>query len=168
MKEVERRNMSKKIFVAALLLIVFAIAAMIFLFSAQSGEESGRLSGHITEPLIRLIYRDYDQLSADEQSRIVQTAQFVVRKGAHFSEYALLGFFLCLLLRQCGCRRFGIWTWIAGTLYAGTDELHQLLGGTRTGSLRDVCIDSAGVLFGLCIVLAVLQWRRRSRAGKNI
>lgn len=158
--------MTRKISIVVLSLIVFAIAAMIFLFSEQSGEESGELSGHISEPVARAIYRDYDRLPAKQQNLIMQTVQLCVRKAAHFSEYALLGFFLCLLFRQCGCRRFGGWAWLAGTLYAGTDELHQLLGGTRTGSLRDVGIDSAGVLFGLCVALALLKWRRRIRSAK--
>ena len=85
--------MTRRISITVLSVIVFAIAAMIFSFSAQSGEESGKLSGHISEPVVRIIYRDYDRLSADEQSRIMQAVQHIVRKTAHFSEYALLGFF---------------------------------------------------------------------------
>lgn len=159
--------MTRRISITVLSVIVFAIAAMIFSFSAQSGEESGKLSGHISEPVVRIIYRDYDRLSADEQSRIMQVVQHIVRKTAHFSEYALLGFFLCLLFRQCGCRQSGVWTWVAGTLYAGTDELHQLLGGTRTGSVKDVCIDSAGVLFGLCLALTLPKAAKRFRAKRD-
>ena len=158
---------SKKISITALSLIVFAIAAMIFLFSEQSGEESGKLSGRVSEPVVHAVYRDYDRLPAAEQSRIMRTVQYAVRKTAHFTEYALLGVFQCLLFRQCGCRRPGAWTQLAGTLYAGTDELHQLLGGTRTGSLTDVCIDSAGVMFGLCIALALPKRRRRSPGSKR-
>ena len=159
--------MTGKSSIAVLSLLVLAIAAMIFLFSEQNGEESGELSGRVSESVVRAVYRDYDRLPAAEQERIMEAVQFVVRKTAHFSEYALLGFFLCLLFRQYGRQHPGVWVWLAGTLYAGTDELHQLLGGTRTGSLRDVCIDSAGVLFGLCAALALLKWRRGGRGRKR-
>lgn len=100
--------MTRKISIMALSLIVFAIAAMIFLFSAQNGEDSGQLSGRFSKAVIRIVYRDYDGLSADEQFLIMQAVQHRVRKAAHFTEYALLGTSLCLFLYRCGCRRSGM------------------------------------------------------------
>lgn len=44
-------------------------------------------------------------------------------------------------------------SWIICTLYAGTDELHQYFVPGRACSLRDVCIDSAGALLGVLIML---------------
>ena len=41
--------------------------------------------------------------------------------------------------------------WIAGTLYAASDEFHQLFVEGRTCAFRDVCIDSAGAAAGILI-----------------
>ena len=49
-------------------------------------------------------------------------------------------------------RRLIIYAWTIGALYAATDELHQLLVTDRSGELRDVCIDAAGVLAGVLLV----------------
>ncbi len=35
--------------------------------------------------------------------------------------------------------------------YAATDEFHQLFVSGRSGQLRDVCIDAAGAVIGICI-----------------
>lgn len=45
--------------------------------------------------------------------------------------------------------------WITGTLYACTDEFHQLFVEGRSGELRDVCIDAAGVILGIAIAAVV-------------
>lgn len=44
-------------------------------------------------------------------------------------------------------------SWIICTLYAGTDEFHQYFVPGRACSLRDVCIDSAGAILGVLIML---------------
>ena len=82
-----------------------------------------------------------------------------MRKTAHFTEYALLG----LLVRFClqswiGNRKKHLLPagWIFGTLYAVTDELHQLLTDGRAGQWTDVVLDSSGVLTGAVIASVVV------------
>ena len=79
-----------------------------------------------------------------------------IRKTAHFTEFAALGMSLILLLREYRLPQAAKWAWAIGTFYAGTDELHQYFNGTRTPSLRDVAIDSAGVVFGVMVM--ILLW----------
>ncbi len=144
--------------------LVIALAGMIFFFSAMKGPESMKLSHGFTEGFMRLCHPDFDTLPAEKQEQIYSLFVFIVRKTAHFAEFAALGMSLLLLLRDYRLRRAGLWAWLIGTLYAGTDELHQSLNGTRTPSLRDVGIDSAGVLFGAAMIalFAYLWTRRRS------
>ena len=40
-----------------------------------------------------------------------------------------------------------------GILYASSDEFHQSFVGGRSPEVRDVCIDSCGVLFGNFLVI---------------
>jgi VanZ family protein len=72
----------------------------------------------------------------------------VLRKGAHVTEYLVLG---ALLLRALGRE---VVAFVAGVAYAATDELHQHFVAGRHASPIDVAIDAAGVAFG------VLVWRR--------
>ena len=72
----------------------------------------------------------------------------VLRKGAHLTEYAVLG---ALLLRALGRDAPAF---LAGMAYAATDELHQHFVAGRHASPIDVGIDAVGVALGL------LVWRR--------
>jgi VanZ family protein len=78
----------------------------------------------------------------------------VLRKCAHVTEYAILGF---LLLRAIGRE----WPALGvGILYAATDELHQHFVHGRHASPVDVAIDTVGLLIGIFLVRGVLHFRR--------
>jgi VanZ family protein len=76
----------------------------------------------------------------------------VLRKGAHVTEYAILG---ALLYRAFGREPLALATGIA---YAATDELHQHFVQGRHASPVDVAIDAAGLAFGM---LVWLRFRER-------
>lgn len=73
------------------------------------------------------------------------TWDLVLRKLAHFCEYAILG---ALLLRALGRETYAV---AAGVVYAATDELHQHFVAGRHAAFRDVAIDAAGVLTGVLL-----------------
>ena len=135
---------------------VIAVAVLIFSFSAQKGEESGRLSIEVTRWLLSLLmpgFRDFpDAVKLDYLNRF----GFIVRKAAHFSEYALLGFTLSVHLHYVIPKRIVPAAWGIATLYAMTDELHQMFVGGRAPAVRDVCIDSAGALTGALVGIGVI------------
>ncbi len=146
-------------------LLVIAIAVMIFLFSAQDGAASSRTSGFFTNWLIHLLYPDYDAWPDADQAAMFTRVHGIVRKGAHFTEFAMLGGALRLLFAAIRLPMPFLWAWAAGTLYACTDELHQKFVGYRDATLGDVCIDSAGVLTMVCLVSLILLIRRKRKAG---
>ena len=84
----------------------------------------------------------------------------VVRKAAHFSEFAVLGFFLLghfrALALKTALHRPMAGAAVAGFLYAVSDELHQGFVSGRSPGLLDVGIDSAGVIFGILVMTLVL------------
>jgi VanZ family protein len=84
------------------------------------------------------------------------TWDFVLRKIAHASEYAILA---ALLWRALSRRWPAL---IVAVAYAVTDELHQHFVRGRTGSARDVLIDAGGAVVGL---LAHSWYRRRLSRG---
>ena len=145
------------------------VAGMIFWFSAQDGATSGQLSGGITEKVVEVVEPDYASLPEPEQQTLFDAVQFAVRKSAHFSEYALLGFLLRLLCASYALRRGGLVAWLCGTGYAATDELHQWFVAARSAMWQDVCLDSSGVFAGVLLATGILaliaykrNWRRTS------
>ena len=87
----------------------------------------------------------------------------VAKKGAHILEYAVL---YILLFRAFSTlpwsgqttRRAYLLPALVTILYAMSDELHQTFVPSREGAIRDVCIDSFGVLMAY---LFVRWWTRR-------
>lgn len=152
---------------ALLWLIVLGTMAGIFALSAQEGDASWNSSGRVTRTIIAAIRPDYPTFSAHEQTRLYETVQLIVRKGAHFLEYAWLGFWLFWLANAYAPDYAAAIAWAAGTLYAAGDELHQLFVSSRAASWRDIGLDAAGVLAGAGVAwLAARLWRHR-RPGRR-
>ena len=91
---------------------------------------------------------------------------FIVRKMAHFTEYAVLAMLLYRAFRAEAAERWH-WRWAAGAFgivfcWALLDEYHQTLTHTRGGSIYDSLLDCSGALFMLAII-ALSSLRRKSR-----
>lgn len=105
------------------LLLVIAVMVMIYCFSAQTGEESGAMSGRITRWVLSLVVPGFEDMPASEQEDLREIAGLVVRKLAHFSEYALLGLTLLLHIaqiqkkRRCDCHFYGHGAWVRCMLH---------------------------------------------------
>ena len=151
------------------LLLVIAVMVIIYCFSAQTGAESGAMSGRITRWVLNLVVPGFGDFSQEKQEAIRSAVSFVVRKLAHFSEYALLGFSLMLHIAQIEKKitvRFPwLWSWCVGTLYAASDEFHQGFVAGRGPSVRDVMIDSSGVIAGTLLLLWIIRRRTRKKAS---
>ena len=161
---------ARRIKLALSLLAVIAVAVMIFLLSAQEGEESSKLSGNLASFIVRLVVPDYDELPAAKQKETLNAWFFYIRKAAHFSEYALLAMTLINFLRQQRSSRIkqlmGVLAWGAAALYACTDELHQVFVSDRAAALMDVGIDAAGALTGVLLSLLIIWLHRTLRRDR--
>jgi VanZ family protein len=71
----------------------------------------------------------------------------ILRKGAHVTEYAVLG---ALLYRALGREPLAL---AVGIAYAATDELHQYFVRGRHASPVDVAIDAVGLAAGMLLWL---------------
>lgn len=150
------------------LLLVIAVMVMIYCFSAQTGEQSGAMSGRLTTWVVKLFVPDFENMTAENQESLRSTVGFLIRKTAHFLEYALLGFSLMLHIAQIEkkitVRLPWLWAWGIGTLYAASDEFHQGFVAGRGPSVRDVMIDSSGVIVGVLLLLWILHFRKERLA----
>lgn len=155
-----------RIYRALLWLCVLGTAGMIFCFSAQEGTVSSNASGQIVEKVIEVVDVDYNTRPPAEQQSIFSFVEHLVRKSAHFLEYAALGAFLRLLMNAYAWRLPTRISWLIGTLYACTDELHQLFISQRNAQWQDVLLDSLGVLFGICIAWVLISLQKRWKEQK--
>lgn len=93
----------------------------------------------------------------------------VIRKAAHFSEYALLGVILVCCVRSCeftGERRLFLHL-TAGYAVPFLDETIQLFVKGRSGQLPDVWLDCGGVVFG-ALFMALLGLRKGRTEKLNV
>ena len=148
----------KRKVVVSILAATFLVALYftIFSFSAQDGKESGNLSHMITEKCINFI----DQLSGNQwndvmKEKLITYFEHPIRKLAHFSEYALMGILVFLMLKPwvrikkvCFYSIVIIWIFLSASL----DELHQLFVPGRYSSFLDVLLDTFGGDFGVIVI----------------
>lgn len=148
----------------SLVFLVCALSVMvaIFLFSAQQAAESNKSSGGVLTFIASLFDRDFTSLPIETQIEILAPYVFIIRKAAHFSIFAALGFFSFLSLKtfyfemkKSVSRLSIILNALFCLLYAVSDEVHQIFVEGRDCSFRDVCIDFSGSLFGFLMVLLV-------------
>ena len=100
-----------------------AIMALIFFFSSDTASASDAKSGVFVDLLLPFAaWLDADMLS------------FLIRKGAHFSIYALLGICVYMALFHAGKAKAAA-AWIICALYACSDELHQMMVMGRSAQL---------------------------------
>jgi VanZ family protein len=90
---------------------------------------------------------------------------FLLRKAGHFTEYAVLAWLSARAFQTSTRKLFRQrWFWISLLLvvvYSLSDEFHQSFVPSRTASIYDSMIDSAGGLTAL--VLMAIRKHRRSR-----
>ena len=144
--------------------------ALIFLFSSNSADTSGKQSGRIVGIVIDVFVPDYDSLSEARQEQITDTVTFIVRKSAHFTEYLVLGalVFWCLYKTKEKRLRTALAA-VLTSLYSVTDELHQLFSDGRSCELRDVLIDTCGGITGALAALWIfVLWEKRKKSFKQI
>lgn len=140
--------MKKRIFWGICTLLVMGL---IFYFSSQNGEVSAMQSGWFSS-LLAALFPGLEDVSS-----------FLVRKAAHFSIYALLGFcalhFLSTFPSLPPARVFWL-SWMVCFLYAASDEYHQTFTAMRAGQISDVLLDTCGALAGIIVGKCLFQFGR--------
>lgn len=130
--------------------VVAVWMTVIFLLSAQTDRQSGDLSGGVVRWIVELFYRGFEDFSQERQAKILEIWHLLIRKGAHFTEYAVLSMLLANALRLCGNLRWYLPVAISAA-YAVTDEIHQYFVPGRACRLLDVGIDTCGAIFGVAV-----------------
>ena len=127
---------------------VVAWMGLIFSFSAQPGSDSGALSGSIVESLLQMWHALFPAVSLE-----ADTLHFIIRKGAHFTVYFILGLLVARALSKSLKidKKHVCITIIICCLYAVSDEIHQAFVPNRGPSAWDVLLDTIGSTVGTFI-----------------
>lgn len=135
----------KKI-ISFIVLILWMI--VIFSFSSADANKSTGTSDKVITTMIEIKDKiTNNETPNNEKEIIVKNSSFYIRKLAHITEYLILGFLMFNLLKQYSVTNIYYAIGLS-ILYSCTDEFHQLFISGRSGSIRDVLIDSIGILIG--------------------
>lgn len=132
--------------IPAVLLII-----TIFLYSSKEAETSNDSSMNIAKKVLTLYEKlTNTQVQQQEKMQILDTINHIVRKTAHFCEYALLSISIAFHIFVIGNRKK--WLFLLPVfisfLNASLDEIHQIFVPGRAGMVRDVLLDTAGAAAG--------------------
>ena len=146
-----------KFFLPALL-----IFQMIFIFTMSSfGHTSSDAQSNL---FVDFIAQNFPHVRHGLENNLISlsTLIFLVRKTAHFTEYAILGSLFFLNLKSWQKSKSStsmniLLSLIFSSLYACTDELHQIFVPGRSAQFRDILIDTLGASFGATITYLTIK-----------
>lgn len=143
------RIKTQRIIFAILTIMTFTI---IFIFSSQNGEKSGSTSRGFTRKIIEILQIDKN-MEEEKKELLIENCQYIVRKLAHFTIYAIAGINMAGFINTYNLNKKNeiIAIVAAGFVYAVLDEFHQTFLESRTPAVKDVVIDTLGVIFGIGI-----------------
>ena len=149
--------MTRKRFITILLWAITALwTALLFGFSGQNGQDSGRLSLQVTLFLMKI----FPDLPLE-----METLHHFVRKAAHFSVFAAEGMLLLASLARGLKRHAAIIALPVCLGIAALNEYHQSFTDGRHASIADVGIDFAGAACGILVLQLAMRLYRRKNAN---
>lgn len=154
---------------AKLLISLLLVFQMLFIFAMSSfGSDSSNAQ---SSQIIQVLHQVFPNLSSRTSGLDASVLTFIVRKTAHFTEYAILGILFYFFYRQTLPQKNGLQLFVlailSSFLYACTDEIHQLFVPGRSGQFTDVLVDTLGAFCGCLLLLAIRRLRKAWRARRH-
>lgn len=139
--------------------LVLICMGVIFWLSSRTAVESAEQSGSMLQYLIKIFG---DNIFTD----------FIVRKLAHFLEFTGLCLLMNIALYQTRKRKSLILATALTSLYAVTDEVHQLFVQGRSCQISDWAIDTCGAILGTIafalIILVIAKIKSKNTIDRKI
>ena len=129
-------------------ILVVLWMSIIFYFSNFNSKESTNQSRSIIDKSIVEIYKEKNNVN---DYVALEKVDIIVRKIAHIIEYLVLVILVCILISEY-CKQLNktlIISFIISILYSISDEIHQYFVIGRSCEIRDIIIDSIGIIIGL-------------------
>ena len=91
----------------------------------------------------------------------------LLRKLAHFSEFACLGLLFCWLWGMLNRKKWPLWSLLCGVAVAAIDETIQCFVPDRGPAIKDVGIDTLGVCLGIVIIYIIRKQKQSNCLEEN-
>jgi len=169
----KREYLKKGLFIFIGLITIYCFMKLIYNLSAQNGSESSSLSNNLYlflrqfDFLNEILYK-WDQfvikvlnkLNLEELYPLIFSTytnwNFIIRKWAHFGIYMGLGILsMGVFTYAFNFYKAFIITFYCGSLFAFTDEIHQLFVDGRNAQINDLGIDILGLVTGMTLCLFI-------------
>ena len=148
-------KIDKKVLIKTLIQLIpaFLWMVLIFYFSSRTGQESSIQSNSIVNKILFLF---------GLPNEFTHFLVILVRKTAHIIEYLILFLLIFFgLINLFIFRKNLILSFIISIIYASLDEFHQLFSQGRSAELRDILIDSIGILIGMILIQFLYQYKSK-------
>ena len=153
---------TKKLRARAAVFAVLAVLWMgvIFAYSAKTADESSAQSLRAGLLFGRIVHSDFADWPEAEQAAFAEKWDHPIRKTAHATEFAILGILWTGTIASYTAKHkaSALKAMAISIAYAASDEFHQLFVPGRAGMVKDVFIDSCGVVLG-CLVFGFVLWK---------
>ena len=152
-----------------ILLIIWMI--IVFTFSEQSGQKSGSTSRTVTIKIVNIITA-FKECSNEEKIELVENIHPVIRKLAHYTLYTIGGILIINYIEKLkySKKQEEIYSILIGFFYATSDEIHQHFVPNRSMQIKDICIDTLGIITGIIIFIIlkkICSTIRREKSGNE-
>lgn len=151
---------NRKIAIALIITFIVLTVAFIWSNSCQSAAQSSKSSGAVYSTVQNVL----DKVFGEGKVPITHN---VIRKLAHFSEFAVLGAEFCVLIIALNKESFTGYVKIlpCGVFVAAVDECLQFISD-RGPAITDVLIDFFGYLTATVLFFVIFLIRSRIKAKK--
>lgn len=140
-----------------LLLVLWML--IIFTFSNANSTKSTNTSDKVIDIGINIVDSIRNE-KTENKELLIEKLTFTVRKIAHFLEYLILGILMYRVVSDYTNKNVLILSILLCILYATTDEIHQIFINGRDGNIKDVLVDSIGIIIG-CLIYKKIKENKR-------
>ncbi|MCD7856099.1 MAG: VanZ family protein [Clostridiales bacterium] len=144
---------------ALFLILIIAHMAIIFAFSSQAGEDSGKLSGYVVSEQKKVTKKISENVTDYGITYIDDFIAENVRSMAHCFLYSVLAVLIFTELKLRGIKglQAAALSIALCFLYGVTDEFHQSFVPGRDATVGDVTADTAGAAAGVVICFIAIK-----------
>ena len=141
-----------------LFVLISLAIGFIFYNSLQNSEDSNNASG----VLVKIFEQIADKIFGETDIDI----NYLVRKGAHLTEFFILGFAVMCVIQTAGLKYLGYGLFSVLSI-AVIDEYIQSFSD-RTSSVKDVLIDFTGAMLGFIVCTVIFLICRKIRRKREL
>ena len=155
MRKIDKKTQIKIIKI----ILIIAWMGVVFGFSNQGGTKSSNTSRKVTVAVVQAI----SDKTIEENESVIEKAEKVVRKLAHYTIYTVGGFLIMnyAYTTNLKSKEKVLYSIAFGAGYAVTDELHQFFMPGRSARAFDVGIDTLGICTGIAVYIMVMKIFKR-------